>query len=556
MNLYFHELKEQITNPMKWDSQRFQVFNHEAGTGKSLNTLKYIGELTRDHSYRVLYVQLFVKEESLKSTVHEINKAAGREVARSYDGNDAQSLARQNLAKDSQILCVSHNMYLSICSGNHQFLLKDRDILIIDEYPDIVKKISVSFEEVFKLWGRSHMFDSELIEPLAYKFKKIIERYDAKNEEYKRNVMKFIDFKDESYEVFKREILRIIPFISNKTNSTLLRKIQQILLNGCLLYEDGFHTFDNNFQFRLLNNNIILDANAGFDYKYSLSTVFSLRKQNLHYEYSDSNLHHINVRTGKNALSTNIDFPEKALNLIEPEKKQKLLLISDKDNQEVLKEKVEEYFLSISMSKEEIDRVFTNNLRIDYFGNITGVNTYREFDAVAIMKTPNFDYLTYALIYFYYSSLDGKKMNDVRIFEHEEIEKIRNSFVAGEIYQAIKRINRNNSKKSDIYIFTDNKETIDLVVEQLPNIKFKYSELDVNKVAKVRKESSYERNMNNVKKTLLDLKNNGKTSIRKKELRELVGVPDKGNFTKILKSLNTFLETNNFLNKGQNIIIM
>ena len=42
---YFKELEEQIISEKLWNSEKFIVFDHEAGTGKSRYTQQLLGEM-------------------------------------------------------------------------------------------------------------------------------------------------------------------------------------------------------------------------------------------------------------------------------------------------------------------------------------------------------------------------------------------------------------------------------------------------------------------------------------------------------------------------------
>lgn len=78
---YFSELYEQIMREEKWDKDHFIVFNHEAGSGKSQSTFRFIAELCNEKMNRVIYVQKFVRDEELLNTVATINHQAGRKIA-------------------------------------------------------------------------------------------------------------------------------------------------------------------------------------------------------------------------------------------------------------------------------------------------------------------------------------------------------------------------------------------------------------------------------------------------------------------------------------------
>lgn len=557
---YFDELREQIMNKEKWDRDRFHVFDYEAGTGKSRNSHQYIGEMTKVYSDRVLYVQRFIRDDELNHTVASINDHAGGQVAVAFTGEDTKSQERKERAKDAQVLCISHRMYSQICKGNHPELIDKRNILIVDEYPDLLERISLSERDIGYLWFSQHKYRNVLLEELAQMLRDKFSEYSRQMEVDKRNQMVYIDFQEQKYVTMKIKLLDMIESITEKADKELLLRCSQILSNGCFLYEDSLHTFDNQIGFVMLDNNIILDAN-GFDYRYSLSKNFHIRHQPKFYDYSQSTFHHFEVKTSKKELSKQINLHEKALEHLSPNLKGKTLFITDKGNRTDLEEKIAHFLSSRGMCNEEIVDIKNERIKVDYFGNIIGVNSFREFENVAVLKTPNYDYLTYALTYLYYRRKDNKKIDDVQIFHHEEVESIRMSVVAGEIYQAIKRVNRDNSRKANVYVFTTNQDAVDLILQQLPGIQYTKDTLSVNKrkIPSDMRVTKFEQQVEKVKSIIIELKNIGRESIQKKKIREQLGENgteiDKGNFSRIIKACQTFLDAHEIRSEGQKIIL-
>lgn len=548
MQNYFKELREQIMDKDKWESDRFHVFDYEAGLGKSQNAFQYIAELCNEKPVRILYVQSFVKEDKLSETVATINKHAGRKIAIGFDGNDTGSNIKKRRAEEAQILCLSHRMYLSICQGNHPYLMKNRQILIIDEYPELLEKVSIFEGDIGLLWEINYKYKSDVLEELAtmlrQKKAECISQFGTK-----KNQMLYLDFNDGESDKLKREIQRIIQNISDKKDITLIEKFRKILLNGCFLYEKSFHTFNNQNDFKLLECNIILDANAGFDYRYQLSKKFLVRPQKKFLNYSHSHFIHYVIGTGKKELAKHINLHEKVFELLSLEQKEKTLIITDKENEKAISKKLSDHLFSLGFSNEEVKRIMDEKIKFDHFGNLIGVNTYREFSNVVVMKTPNYDYLTYALTFFFYSSKEGNKVGKIEVFKHAEIEKIRKTCVAGEIYQAIKRVNRDNSRNSEIYVFTASQNAIDIVVGQLPGINYKQIEMEgvfIKKPKQSKKSPKTDKKAKELKALLIECINNGRDSIQKKELRDRIGEKDAGNFKKILNKIKPFLIEHNF----------
>ncbi|WP_157075963.1 DEAD/DEAH box helicase family protein, partial [Neobacillus fumarioli] len=238
---YFKELKEQILIQNKWDNENFIVFSHEAGTGKSRQTHRILAEMTKEHDYRVLYVQLFVKNEELVNTVNAINQYAGKEVAWGIAGDDIRKKKHRQQAVESQCLCVPHRMYQMICKGEHRELVKDRDILIIDEYPNLLEKVTLSCQDIGDIFVTNDGDDCHEIDELAIMLRKVVGENQKK---CKTNTeMVFLDFRLAEYERFKMIVKKLIK-TSKKEQIERLKKVQQILANGAYFYEGGLHTFD------------------------------------------------------------------------------------------------------------------------------------------------------------------------------------------------------------------------------------------------------------------------------------------------------------------------
>jgi len=550
---YFSELSEQIINKAKWSRERFVVFNHEAGTGKSRNAHRIIGEMTKKQSYRVLYVQRFIKDNELENTVDSINRHAGRKVAVGYTGEDTRKVKGKELLSNRQIICITHQMYIQICRGEHQYLVKGRDILIIDEYPDLLEKIRISGNEIGQLWTECNKWGTPEIGEWALLLRNLKDEKSTCAQE-----MKFIDFTENGYmlaRMIKSAIIRLNVKRSDEYKD-ILQKSLKLIKNGGYLFEDGFHTFDGNQQLVLLKNNIILDANAAFDYRYVLCERFNVRKQDKAFEYAKDTLHHIQVSTTKKGIQKFSELAQEAMKRIQIEGKSGVLFVTDKANVEKLREEIIQYSSPYGTSIEEIEERLKCKISFDYFGNIIGVNHYRDYDCVVLLKTPHYDYLTYASTYHYFKWMNHQLVDDVQLFRHKEVEAIRRSTVAGEMYQAIKRVNRDNSRRMDVYVFTDYQEAVDLVIEQLPNIRYDKKDLEEKRSsgrhynnAKREKSTKSEK----AKTILLEAKMNGIEMMQKLELRNLLEIKSGGNFTKILDKLEAFLREHGISHTGQQI---
>ncbi|MEC2157666.1 hypothetical protein [Virgibacillus halodenitrificans] len=92
---------------------------------------------------------------------------------------------------------------------------------------------------------------------------------------------------------------------------------------------------------------------------------------------------------------------------------------------------------------------------------------------------------------------------------------------------------------------------------QLPNIRHeKDDSLSINKLKNtMKKESVFDNRVAEIKRILIDMREAGVKEMKKKEIRDLIEVSDKSNFSKILKALNGFIIENDFVVEGQRISI-
>lgn len=555
---YFEELKKQIIDTSRWNSGKFQVFDHEAGTGKSHFTMDEIAELVMQKNCKILYVQKFKKDELLKATVDIINDHAGCSVAdflESKDNKDRSSKKKEetrNKKLKAKVLVITHNMYFKVCMGKYPEIVEGRNILILDEFPNFMEKITVSLKDIALLWQNAYKFKEPLIiESLATDLRNTIVQ-NMTNPEYSRRIP-FLEFSSKIYEQYQIKLPNMIEDHLFKEDKELLQKILQIIKYGCRYNDSALHTFNHELNSKLLENNVILDANGGFDYRYELSEDYNVHAQPKYYDYSNSTFSHYRVKTSKEALSRNINFYQKALHALSLNFNENILFVTDKDSESVLAKEIRNYLQALEMTDEEIKNI-VKKVNIDYFGNIVGINKYREYKNVVILKTPNYSYIDYVLQYDYYKP--EKHLNeDIEIFDNPTVEKIRQSMIAGEIYQALKRINRDNSRNARYFVFTSNDDVVELVRQQFPRIKFECHDLHVDysmpvkEKEKTEKQKEKERKLQLLMEYLIKCKEEGKDKVSKLELRKVIHYPDRKNFgSQYLSPLEGFFNSQNMLN--------
>lgn len=558
---YFEELKKQITDRCRWYSGKFHVFDHEAGAGKSHFTMGVIAELVMQTDHKVLYVQKFKKDNLLEATVKIINDHAECSIAEfleSKDNKDRSSKKNEesrNKKLKAKVLVITHNMYFKVCLGKYPEIVKGRNVLILDEFPDFMERLTVKLKDIACLWENAYKFKDPLfIERLATDLRNTIIQSMTNPENSRR--IPFLDFSSKMYDQYKLKLPDIIEGHFSLEETEILENILQIINYGCRYNDGALHTFNHELNFKPLENNIILDANGSFDYRYELSEDYYVHAQPKCFDYSNSTFTHYRVKTSKDALFRNINFYQKALDMLSLTFDEKILFVTDKDNKGALAKEIRKYLQAIEKTDEEIKDIEKTKVTLEHFGNLIGKNEYRGYKNVVILKTPNYSYIDYVLQCDYYKP--EKHLNeDIKMFENPTVEKIRQTMIAGEIYQALKRINRDNSKNAHYFVFTSNEDVVDLVLAQFPHIKFECHDLHVDYTKPVKEKEKTEKQKEKEKKLqllmeyLIKCKEDGRAKVSKLELRKVIGYDDKSNFgSQFLKPLEGFFNSQNMCNRN------
>ncbi len=550
---YFTELREQIINPEKWDAEHFIAFDYEAGVGKTRQALRIIGEMLKDNNdcpHRVLWVQLFSdKRRLLDATADEINEHAGRSVAMAIDGEDTKGGRSKKTAIEAQVLVITHRMYAEIKKSRHYELIQDRDILIIDEFPNLMREIRISTQDLSQLYRHSVYLESEILDEMLVMFRDKLRELRNKEHLNPGNLF-WGTFASSEHQKYKTAINKLQESKRTKECRELLERFQQLFRNECYYHDGVFYTYDNRYDYVLLKNNIILDAN-GFDYRYQLSKRFIVKHQPKVYDYSHSTLYHYEVNTGKTALKKSDGFFERVVETVELQGRKGVLFVADMENKPKLEQAIIRHYSEQGEQKEtlaDISRKLRVDISVEYHGNLLGKNDWRTYDVCVIVKTPNFDYGSYALTSYFFHALDKERsFRDIPLFRDEEVENIRNSMIAGELYQAIKRISRDNQQPSEIYLFCANKEAVGIVRKQLPGIKYVKEQWGVRarrmheNTEKPKEQRLNERDWELIT-ILRDYQKQGKAEIEFIKVRVRFGEKHKGNFTRRVARLAPVLK--------------
>lgn len=541
-------LKQQIIN----GSNRYQFLslNHEAGFGKTIYTEQGLIEAALEGK-KSIFCRKFI--ENCAESAKRINEEYGADIAIAIDSENMMKC--KNLIYQYPIVVITHERYVRLSFDKHQrdIFTNSRDILVIDEEVDIVKPVIVSIKTISdfsgKLRGYTIIRDlyeectKEVYEFLLTNKKRIFYKPSNNKVEELKRLRALIDANidtiyAEQYDMNKDDFIREID------------TLEMVLKNLSVVENSVLYTYNNSIKYWKLKNNILLDACADINYLYKVSPHFKIVSQErvIDYSYWTINIAKYNTcRTKKKKIK---DFYRVVNDDI-------IARLEDDDKMLVLG------------SKDEQDKIIRHHqLEYGWFQNIVGKNDWRDFNKCYIALNPQIPFPIYVLKYMFYSmrsfnngdKWDAGTISGVYRFRHKEFEKVRQTVIAAELYQAIKRINRNNDSIAEVYIINNDQEILDKLIEQFNGIKVEeYSinieyEISEKKVAydKEREENSHYNNFIELVSTL------DKGVYQKKWIRQQIGFSNQKTFSKLVlnkEKVIQFMAAANIEAKGQSIIV-
>ncbi len=513
----------------------FLVNNMEPGLGKTLAIEEALAELYKlNPKIKTLYIKKFKDTENLIGSSHwNINSQAGKNIALAIDKDNFISNRKQ--IKKFPIIVITHEKYKALCKNKYQrkIFTEGRINLIVDEEIDMLETFHHNQETLLEFRNKlpkqiQPQYDicvQELMSQLVISAngKYFFNAKDKKTDEFKRLRTKARKYITKEYAgqftIDTQRQMRVKDFIDE------IEHIEQFLNKTCVMENSNIYTYDSRIKPFLLQNNIILDANAGFNYIYRLNPIFKLQRQAKIVDHSNWTLHVADVNSTRTKK-------EKALNF-------------HKQVERFVHTRMNENSLGLVIGSKDDENIMTlpENVKQDHYGNLIGKNEWRDSDKVFSIHLPQYPFYVYILKYLYYT---GKKLDNrsnwdairdvstVR-FRNKELEKLRISTIASEMYQGVKRINRNNEKKADIYILCHDKEIVKIIKRQLKNIQYKEFDLPIRYYRKKYDNDNRQKNSYSSKLImLLSGLDNGKYP--KSDIREQLKYKNKKHFGELFKN--------------------
>lgn len=593
-NDLLEQQKQDLKNTILYNknSNGFIVFDIEAGCRKTRTAEEALAEMAIEYEKQAIFVRLNNKD--CRESADNINRLAGAEVAFAFNNKalptQEERIRKSKLLNQFPILVITHAKYLALAKNTsaRNLFAKGRSTLIIDEFISVRETICITYQIINSI---KHLLIEDI--PIYQKFSELVAPLESKLiSSQTSNERSFVRIENGFVTKEFDSLIRLIKnninsdklqrrkdiitksdiegistdFLSDKINSVKslcewILNIKEFYINICILSHG--HAYANNTRIKhwLLDNSIILDANG------ELQAAYNLNPELYHLKECESVLNHknwtvvnvpINTTTaGKENLTQYYEFIKRRLE----QYKQDILVVCRKKEESILGE----HFKHTA-----------------YFGNLIGSNEWVDIKNVAVVHTPNLNDFEYILTYLFYNKKHietsitasarrrGYQMCSQYKFDDSRFEEIRSKWIATEIYQACKRVNRNMQYDTDCIIFINNDEVIKLLSEKLKHctvesetitasdVGYAYTKKD--KYIDILKENSYASKFIQLLAELQEGKHQelscGNGKYKKKVVRVYLGITDAGNFNRyVLKKSNVieYCQTRHINLSGQSI---
>lgn len=526
-DIFEEELKELDKNiRLGYNAFRFKVFPFEASAGKTRQTIASAIKTERE----MLIVTKFKTE--VDRIVTEINKGAGFAKACGIVSDVELVQNNQYLVLSAReieffqygVIVITHSQYYKLCKGENDYLeglVRHFETLLIDEEFNPIKNNLYTFtlkrneemKELFTSFGLG-----ENIKELT----NILENQFSQKEYKSSNQLHWIKLNEDStYIKNKCEILRnlinkdnenisvkLIDYKNNTNKSCCISDItdyidliEKIIVNSLEGYslidvnEKVIATYDYDFQFFKLKNNIMLDASASFSELYK-TDKFEVVPTKRKIDHSKCKLTVVNIKTTTSAKS-------KINHLFRPRFKNYVvkalgdsesgLIVTKKDEAEYL-----EYINFVDFDKEVKDEI--EMLNSDLFNNIEyeerisfcnyenqrGRNDYADYKHCFLAHTYRQPRFYYVFLYRYFfnvkateeemQTINKKGENGLTYWGFHNCERLQQLMITDMLscqYQSLKRVARNREPEAHYHIFTNDVILIELLLKELNGFNMK-----------------------------------------------------------------------------------
>lgn len=519
-------LNEELTKkPNGFLKKTFKVFSFEASSGKTRQTVESAIKTKRE----MLIVTKFKAEVDM--LVKDINKGAGFAKAIGVVSDIELIKENNNLVLSDKsipffeysVIVITHSQYYKLCKGEKPWLeelVKDFDTLLIDEEFNPIKNNLYTFtikknSEMLDLFSNFGMYKElkEITSILEYEINQK-DKYAPTNQNHWIKInedevsieLKCTELVNEINTHAENINIKLYDYEINNARKYYLYdlieyvELVQKIVKNCIkghgliqITEGRIATYDYDFKYFMLKNNIMLDASANFSTIYN-SEMFEVVKSERKIDHSKCKVFVVKIPTTtstKNKIAhlfrpklttyvtKNLGEYGKGLIVTKKDESESLECVNFKEFDKEIKDEINSK--SILEEREEYEE------RVSFcnYENQRGRNDYADYNHVFLAHTYRQPPHYYIFLYEYFfrvkatdeamrvtTKLDGDSYKRWSFHNCNELDKLMFTDMVSSQYQSLKRISRNREPKANYHFFTTDFKVVLEVLEQLKGIDY------------------------------------------------------------------------------------
>lgn len=366
-------------------SNHFTVFGLEAGVGKSIKTDEIIAEHIATGGRRhFLVVKKFVS--AVNESVNRINGNNAQIVAAGITADNwTEHKKSLSMLPHTPVLIVTHKRYLNLAQDAElrTYFERNRHTLVIDE---CIEPPTYKFSEFEHSTIISYLRNRELRKSLDNLCEPFLDELAIPTTNTVRTCSlqvdpaQLSDFRDRVHANWNMvlkpaEILKYLDTLE--------------ILSKCICYHNSnsITGIESGLKLWTLQNNVILDANAGIDKRYDCSPNMIVNVQPKIHTFEKSIIRVAPLNSSKNGKKLLEDYHDKIALAVKKWKseKDKTLIVCHQNEQEALVESLRTHgFNNIGID----DNCNGEDIAVAHLYDILGKNHWRDFTQVWVIASP------------------------------------------------------------------------------------------------------------------------------------------------------------------------